>query len=53
MRLKEENNANIKILAGDTTYTLDDKALLAEFWAKALNRQCGLIDRRNGFIDNP
>jgi len=34
MRLKEEIDANIKILAGDTTYTLEDRALLAEFSAK-------------------
>jgi predicted aldo/keto reductase-like oxidoreductase len=35
MRLKEEIDANIKILLGDLTYTLDDRALLAEFCAKA------------------
>jgi len=34
MRLKEEIDANIRILTGDTTYTLDDRALLAEFSAK-------------------
>jgi len=34
MRLKEEIDANIKILSGDTTYTLEDRALLAEFSAK-------------------
>jgi len=37
MRLKEEVDANIKILSGDTTYTLHDRALLAEFCAKALD----------------
>ena len=36
MRLTEEVNANINILAGDATYTLDDRALLAEFSAEAL-----------------
>ena len=35
MCLKEEVDANIKTLSGDTTYTLDDRALLAEFCAKA------------------
>lgn len=35
MRLKEEIDANIKILSDDTTYTLDDRALLTEFCAKA------------------
>jgi predicted aldo/keto reductase-like oxidoreductase len=35
MRLKEEVDANLKTLAGDVTYTLDDRALLAEFMAKA------------------
>ena len=35
MRLKEEVDANIKILSSDATYTLDDRALLAEFSAKA------------------
>jgi hypothetical protein len=39
MRLKEEVDANIKILAGDGTYTLDDRALLAEFSVKALDRR--------------
>jgi predicted aldo/keto reductase-like oxidoreductase len=37
MRLKEEVDANIKTLTGDVTYTLDDRALLAEFCAKALD----------------
>jgi len=37
LRLKKEVDANIKILTGDTTYTLDDRALLAEFCAKALD----------------
>jgi len=35
MRLKEEVDANMKTLAGDGTYTLDDRAVLAEFMAKA------------------
>jgi len=34
MRLKEEIDANLKILSGDLTYTLDDRALLAEFSAR-------------------
>jgi len=37
MRLKEEVDANIKTLSGDATYTLDDRALLAQFSAKALD----------------
>jgi predicted aldo/keto reductase-like oxidoreductase len=37
MRLKEEVDANIKTLSGDVTYTLDDRALLAEFSAKAFD----------------
>ena len=37
MRLKEEVDANIKTLAGDVTYTLDDRTLLAEFTAKAFD----------------
>jgi len=36
MRLPREVDANIKTLSGDTTYTVDDRALLAEFAAKAL-----------------
>jgi predicted aldo/keto reductase-like oxidoreductase len=35
MRLKEEVDANINTLSGDVTYTIDDRALLAEFCAKA------------------
>ena len=34
MRLKEEIDANIKILSGDPTCTSEDRALLAEFSAK-------------------
>jgi predicted aldo/keto reductase-like oxidoreductase len=34
MRLKEEIDANIKLLAGEAAYTLEDRALLAEFSAK-------------------
>jgi predicted aldo/keto reductase-like oxidoreductase len=37
MRLKEEVDANIKTLTGDVTYTLDDRALLAEFSARAFD----------------
>ena len=37
MRLKKEVDANIKILSGDTTYTSHDRALLAEFCAKAFD----------------
>ncbi len=37
MRLKEEVDANIKTLAGDVTYTLDDRTLLAGFSAEALD----------------
>ncbi len=35
MRLKKDINANIKILHGDTSYTQEDRALLAEFSVKA------------------
>jgi predicted aldo/keto reductase-like oxidoreductase len=34
MRLKEEVDANIKILTRDASYTLEDRALLAEFSAR-------------------
>jgi predicted aldo/keto reductase-like oxidoreductase len=34
MRLKEEIDANIKVLKGDTTYTFADRGLLAEFSGK-------------------
>jgi uncharacterized protein len=34
MRLKEEIDANLRILSGDGTYTPEDRALLAEFSAK-------------------
>ncbi len=34
MRLKEEIDANLKVLSGDPTYTLADRALLAEFSAR-------------------
>ena len=34
MRLKEEIDANVRILPGDATCTLEDRALLAEFSAK-------------------
>jgi len=36
MRLEGEVDANIKTLWGDLTYTADDRAVLAEFSAKAL-----------------
>ena len=36
MRLPKEVDANIETLSADTTYTLDDRALLAEFAAQAL-----------------
>ncbi|NIP27830.1 MAG: hypothetical protein GWN67_22410 [Phycisphaerae bacterium] len=39
MRLKEEVDANIKILSDDATYTLDDRALLTEFCAKAYDSE--------------
>jgi len=39
MRLKEEVDANIKTLSGDVTYTRDDRALLAEFSAQALESE--------------
>ena len=35
MRLKEEVDANIKILSGEAKFTLDDRALLTEYCAKA------------------
>jgi predicted aldo/keto reductase-like oxidoreductase len=34
MRLEQEVDANIEILRGNATYTLDDRALLAEFSAR-------------------
>jgi len=37
MRLIKEIDANIKILSDDATYTLDDRALLAQFCAKAFD----------------
>lgn len=37
MRLKREIDANIQTFSGDTGYTADDRALLAEFSAKALD----------------
>ena len=35
MRLQKELDANVRTLADDPSYTLDDRALLAEFMAKA------------------
>jgi len=35
MRLEQDIEANTKTLSGDITYTADDRALLAEFCAKA------------------
>jgi len=37
MRLEKEVDANIKTLSGDITYTVNDRALLAEFSAKAFD----------------
>ena len=37
MRLKEEVDANIRTLTGDVKYSLEDRALLAEFAAKAFD----------------
>jgi predicted aldo/keto reductase-like oxidoreductase len=37
MRLKQEIDANIKTLSGDVKYTIDDRGLLAEFSARALD----------------
>jgi predicted aldo/keto reductase-like oxidoreductase len=37
MRLKEEVDANLRTLSGDAKYTLEDRALLAEFAAKAFD----------------
>ena len=37
MRFKKEIDDNIRILASDTTYTSEDKTLLAQFSVKALN----------------
>jgi predicted aldo/keto reductase-like oxidoreductase len=34
MRLKEEIDANIRILCGDVTYTFEDRALLADYASK-------------------
>jgi hypothetical protein len=34
MRLKEEIDANLKVLSGDTAYTPEDRGLLAEFSAR-------------------
>jgi hypothetical protein len=39
MRLREEIDANLRILSGDLTYTLDDRALLAEFSAKLFDTE--------------
>ena len=35
MRLKEEVDANIAIISGDATYTLEDRALLTEYGTRA------------------
>ena len=37
MRLKEEIDANLKTLSNGATYTSDDRALLAEYSAQALD----------------
>ena len=39
MRLKQEIDANIRTLSGDTTYTTDDRALLAEFSVRVLDSE--------------
>lgn len=39
MRLKHEIDANIRTLAGDATFTPGDRAVLAEFSAKALDSE--------------
>jgi predicted aldo/keto reductase-like oxidoreductase len=39
MRLEEELDANIKTLSSDLMYTLDDRAGLAEFSAKAYDSE--------------
>jgi predicted aldo/keto reductase-like oxidoreductase len=38
MRLEQEIDANSKTFAGDTAYTAEDRALLAEYSAQALSR---------------
>ena len=38
-RLESEVDANIETLSGDVTYTEDDRALLAEYAAKALSSE--------------
>ena len=35
MRMREEVDANVQTLAGDVTYTSDDRSLLAGYSAKA------------------
>ncbi|MHC4170066.1 MAG: hypothetical protein ACYSWQ_24210 [Planctomycetota bacterium] len=37
MRLKTEIDDNVKTLAGDVTYTSDDRAILADFCSEAYN----------------
>jgi len=39
MRLKDEIDANVEILTGDTTYTEEDEALLAKYSEKAIKRE--------------
>jgi predicted aldo/keto reductase-like oxidoreductase len=39
MRLEEEIDANIKTLAGDVNYSLEDRSLLAEFSVKAFESE--------------
>jgi predicted aldo/keto reductase-like oxidoreductase len=39
MRLKEEVDANIRTLSRDATYSLDDRALLAQFTANAFDSE--------------
>jgi len=56
MRLTEEIDANIKTLSGDTTYTLDDRALLAQFCAKVLDSdpiKAMKVDRPESLCGSP
>ena len=41
MRPKEEIDANIRILSGDSAYAVEDRALLAEFSAKRYDTDAG------------
>ena len=41
LTIRKEVDANARTLSGDATYTLDDRALLAEFCARALDSDAG------------